>query len=369
MVELAGELVARRIRRRRDFILAPVAHPQFLPLVAGGRFHLDAALVAHQQELVAIGRIHRHARTDHARRKLQLEFDHVLDVAEARIGPVGGFLGIHRHRFLARHVARRLQRVNADIHQRAAARHRFFGAPVVATRGVTMLGTEIAQFADRARSRQPPRLEIERLEVAAVANHQFFAGLLAGGDHRFALDRRQRHRLFAQHVLASLGAADRVLGVHRHWQADVDDVDLRIVLDAVVVLVIVDIRFRHAILARHFFGLDRVAADQRDQLAVLAILELRDDDAEPVAAEAHDRVAELAVGIGPHGAGHGRCRQHATSGHDQITPSKIHHRLSPLLVCLSDSVILVHMLALQSISAMARAINFGRGARGLYTLR
>ena len=124
----------------------------------------------------------------------------------------------------------RAQRVNADIHQRAAARHRLLDAPAVAARGVTVLGTEIAQLADRTRARQPPRFEIKRFEMAAVTDHQFFAGLLAGGDHAFAFDGRQRHRLFAQHVLAGPGATNRVFGVHRYRQADVDDVDLGIVL-------------------------------------------------------------------------------------------------------------------------------------------
>ena len=68
-----------------------------------------------------------------------------------------------------------------------------------------------------------------------------------------------------------------------------------------------------------------VAADHRGQAAVLAIGELRDDHAQPVIAEADDRIAELARSGGAGGGGH--ADRQGRSGQQHVASFDI-HRLS-----------------------------------------
>jgi hypothetical protein len=210
---------------------------------------------------------------------------------------------------------------------------RFLQAPGIRIAGrEAVLGAEIAQLADLAGAGAAHGFQVVGFEVAAVADHQLLAGLFAGGDHGFAFGRGDGHRLLAHHVLARCGGADGVLGVHRHRQADVDDVDVRIVLDAVEILVIVDAAFRHAVFGRHALGLDRVAADQRHQLAVLAVLELRNDHAQAIHAQPDNRIAELALRRRRHHRQtRRRCHDSATSSQHNAASIQINHLL--LLFC------------------------------------
>src|SRR3546814_9710309 len=61
-----------------------------------------------------------------------------------------------------------------------------------------VLRPEIAQRADLAGVRAAHRLEVGRLEMAAIADHQLAVRRLARRDHRLAFGRGDRHRLFAR---------------------------------------------------------------------------------------------------------------------------------------------------------------------------
>jgi len=83
---------------------------------------------------------------------------------------------------------------------------------------------------------------------------------LARGDHLPAFLGRDRHRLLAEDVDPGLCRADRVLGVHRVRQRDVDRVDYA---QAVVELVVVE-GVLDAIPPRELTALRTVAADDAD---------------------------------------------------------------------------------------------------------
>jgi hypothetical protein len=84
------------------------------------------------------------------------------------------------------------------------------------------------------------RLAVGRLEVDAVGDAELAVVGLRRGDHPLALGAGRGHRLFAQHVLAGLERAHRVLGVEADREDDVDAVDLAVVLHRVVVGVVVE---------------------------------------------------------------------------------------------------------------------------------
>ena len=97
--------------------------------------------------------------------------------------------------------------------------------------------------------------------TAAIADHQFFAGFLAGINHGLTIGDGSGHRLFAKHVLASFESADGVLRVHAVGQDDVNHIDFRVVLDGVVIFVVVDIFGIYAIALRDLVRFVRMAAD------------------------------------------------------------------------------------------------------------
>jgi hypothetical protein len=61
--------------------------------------------------------------------------------------------------------------------------------------------------------------------AVAVTDAKLYAGRLRRLDHVRALRKRQRHRLFHQHVLAVARGENRVLGVQSVRRRDVNDVD------------------------------------------------------------------------------------------------------------------------------------------------
>jgi hypothetical protein len=328
MIQLSGELALGRARRRRDLLRAAIlAGPQPVAVIPGGGLQLDPALVAHQQDVVLIGAVGRQATGDRAGRELQQPFDHVLHLGEAGIRAIGGLARGDLDRLLAGHVARGLQAVDAHVHQRPAARHRLLQPPLgrVALHEA-VLGSHIADTARGARADQAHGFEIAGLEMAAVADHQLAFGRLARGDHRLGFGDRGRHRLFAHHVLAGLGGADRVFGVHGIGQDHIDDIDVGIVADPVKGLIRVDRALRHAIARGGRPGLGLVSADQGGDPAVLAIDELRQDDVEAVIAQAHDGVADLPVGGGL-ALSRDRSDGEGGGGEEEIAACKVHGRV------------------------------------------
>src|SRR3546814_16575481 len=96
-------------------------------------------------------------------------------------------------------------------------------------------------------------------------------------------------------MLAGLRGADRVFGVHRIGQADVDDIDVGIVGDRIEIRVIVDVAGGEAVFGRDALGLGAIAADEAGEAAVGAVREFGDDAAEAVTAETDHRITERAA--------------------------------------------------------------------------
>ena len=96
-------------------------------------------------------------------------------------------------------------------------------------------------------------------------------------------------------MLAGAKRADREVGVERVGKDDVDDLDPRILGDAVEVVITVDAVLRHAILGGDAAGLFAIAADQSGQARAARRGEGVDDFAERQLAQADDRKAKLAV--------------------------------------------------------------------------
>jgi hypothetical protein len=97
--------------------------------------------------------------------------------------------------------------------------------------------------------------------VQPVGDHQLDLCLSAGGNHPPALVDRHGHRLFAQHMDAGARRANRVLGVHRVRQGEVDGVNRP---QAFVELVVVE-RVLEPIALRDVPPLRTVAADDSRQ--------------------------------------------------------------------------------------------------------
>ena len=138
---------------------------------------------------------------------------------------------------------------------------------------------------------------VVRLVAAAVGHHQLLVGRLGRRDHLLAvLGRGVGHRLLAQHVLAGLERADRVLGVHAVGQHDVDGLDVRVVGDLVEVLVVVDVLRIDAVDLREPRRLLRAAADEGDDLRLLALREGREDLVGGQPADPDERPSHLLPG-------------------------------------------------------------------------
>jgi hypothetical protein len=173
---------------------------------------------------------------------------------------------------LAAQEARRVDAVQADVRQRAAAGQRALQAPVL--RVAHVLRVHRDEFLQRPQLLFPDHLDqraVHRLVLAAVGDHQLLAGLAAGVDHLLAFGHAVGHRLFAQHVLAGARGADRVRRVHAVRQRDVDALHLRHAGQLVVVLVVEHRALRDVVLVRDLQRLGAVAADQRHRLRVLAL--------------------------------------------------------------------------------------------------
>src|SRR3546814_18737552 len=93
-------------------------------------------------------------------------------------------------------------------------------------------------------------------------------------------------------MLAGLRGADRVFGVHRIGQADVDDIDVGIVGDRIEIRVIVDVAGGGAVFGRDPLGLGAIAADDAGEAAGGAVRAFGDDAAAAVTAETDPRITE-----------------------------------------------------------------------------
>jgi hypothetical protein len=134
------------------------------------------------------------------------------------------------------------------------------------------------------------------LEVQPVAHAELLARLLYGGHHAARVGRRRSQRLLADDVLARLRRPHHVLGVHGVGQHHVHNVDGRVVNHPVEGLVIVDVLVGDVVLLLPLGGLGRRARHDARQPAKLGLLQGRRQLPAAVAAQAHQRHAQLAVG-------------------------------------------------------------------------
>ena len=246
--------------------------------------------------MIVVGAVAGDAIGDQPAGKAELPVDAVLHRLEARVAAIGILHRSHLDRLLAREIARGVEAVDADVHHRSAAGQRPVEPPLVGRGVEAVLGEDQRRLAEHAGLHRLDGFQIVRLEMAAIADHQLLARLLGGGDHRLAFGDRDRHRLLAHHMFAGLVRADRVFGVHRVGQHDIDDVDVRIVADPVIGLVAVPVRLGDAVLGAVFLQLGGGAAHQRLEFGELAVLEIGEDLLGGVIAEADHRIAELALG-------------------------------------------------------------------------
>ena len=164
-------------------------------------------------------------------------------------------------------IARRLQGVDADVHQRSASRQRFVQPPLGWISDVeAVVGQNDLDWPEVLLARHADGLLVVGFVAAAVRHHQLTVGFARGVDHLLTVGRRIRHRLFRQDMFARLMSANGVLGVHSVGEHDVNNVDLRIVLDRVVVLIVVDILRVHSVAQSQFVRFVGMAADQSHHL-------------------------------------------------------------------------------------------------------
>src|SRR5262245_17368052 len=109
-----------------------------------------------------------------------------------------GGRGAHLERLVGEQRARRVDAVDTDVVEHAAARLAPHADVARRHRGAER-GVEQARFADAPGARDLARLEVGALEVQAVADHQLDAGLARGVDHALAFFLGHRHRLLDQH--------------------------------------------------------------------------------------------------------------------------------------------------------------------------
>ena len=205
--------------------------------------------------------------------------------------------GVDGDRFLARQIPRGVERVDADVHQGAATGERLVQAPLLRVADAEAgLAQDDLRLAELLLARHPDHRHVVRLVPQAIADHQLLPRRLRRRDHRLAVLRRVGHRLLAQHVLAGLVRAHRVLGMHAVGQHDVHDVDVGVVLHPVVRVVAVEAGLRHAVRGRQRLRLGRVAAHQRRHPRMSAVRERRQDLVDRQTAEADDGKPQLLLG-------------------------------------------------------------------------
>jgi hypothetical protein len=299
MIELGDELVPGRRRQRDCLGSAILPHPHPMPRIGRGRLHPHPAAGARHAIGIVPGGIARHAIGDQPGGEAHLPVDPVLDITEPGIAAIGRFHRADRDRLLPRQIACGVEAVDADVHQRAAARQGPVEPPLAGLGMETVLGGDQRRAADETGLHQRHGMQVVRLEMAAIADHQLALRLGGRRDHRLRFGRGYRHRLLAQHMLARLERADRIFGMHAVGQHDIDQVDVGIVRDPVIVAIVVAVRPGDAILRAELLELGRRAAHQPTQLGKGAVLHARHDLVGRVIAQPHDRIAELAPALRP----------------------------------------------------------------------
>ena len=128
MIHLERELIALGQDALLDAAAAEHAHPQVA--VAGRRVELERAARLEDAEPAEVHAVAGRAVGEDAARETQLEVDVLLDLGEPRVVRRRVRHRVDFDRLLAGQVPRRVERVDADVHQRAAAGHRLAEPPL-----------------------------------------------------------------------------------------------------------------------------------------------------------------------------------------------------------------------------------------------
>ncbi len=207
---------------------------------------------------------------------------------------IGQEFGRDFDRFLAAHKPARLQRVNAHVHQRPAARQIFLYAPFRRGDAAAESGLDGLQFTEHFFLREAAAFDMARVVLAAITDAQHFAGLLGFGNHLLATFGGNFHRLFAKDVLACLERLDGMFRVQAVWRDDIDDINVRIVCQLVHLVVAVNILVGNVVFRLPDWNLRGRAGDNSDQAAILRQLQRRRELAVAQAAQAGERETQLA---------------------------------------------------------------------------
>ncbi len=140
MVHHRREVIGLAQAALLDRVAPEHAHAECTAVVR--RLHLERAVLGVDAEAVQVRAVARHAVGQDAARETHLEVDGLLDFLEARIARRAVLHAVHLGRFLAREVARGVDRVDADVHHRAAAAHRLLQAPLI---GVARVEARLTQ--------------------------------------------------------------------------------------------------------------------------------------------------------------------------------------------------------------------------------
>jgi hypothetical protein len=163
----------------------------------------------------------------------------------------------------AKEIARRVETVDADIVERAAA-HTGLRANVSGTDCHREGRVEKLRLSDSPLLDEVHDFQVDLFEVKAIGNHEFHAMVTAGLNHPAAFGDGHGHRFLAQDVDARLCGANRVLGVHRVRKGDVNCVHL---LQTFLVF-LVGIRLFQPVLPGNLAPLRGVIADNRGKFGV-----------------------------------------------------------------------------------------------------
>jgi hypothetical protein len=134
--------------------------------------------------------------------------------------------------------------------------------------------------------------QVVRFIAQAIGDHEPAIRPAAGRNHRLGIFHRCAHGFFRKHVLAGLGAANGVLGVHAVGKDDVDYIDIGVRGDLVVVLVVVDVLLGNAVDPGKVVGLIRVTTHQPREARELRFGERRHHLADGEGAYADNSVSK-----------------------------------------------------------------------------
>jgi len=262
--QLGRELIPLAI----DLALGPVAdrdrHHEVLGVVVG-RLETEPALGA--DHLVARARGCPEAggeRGELVLREAHHGLRHLADLGEPliRAGRAGGE---HLDRILAEEMTRRLDAIDTDVVEIAAAQ-------LVIQPDVARLDVHRERRVEDPRLAKLPgtgpgdRRQVGGFEVQAIGDHQSDIVLLSRLDHAFTIFLGDRHRLLAQHVDPRPGSPLGVLPMHAVRKRDVNRID--IAAGETAFIVVVGVTVADPVLAGELLQFDWIVRDERGQFGV-----------------------------------------------------------------------------------------------------